>query len=241
MEVLSGQFEHVVYLDSDTINFVDEVDGEAVEAQLSEVYALEVYREEVRRAEQMILDKAIAFSFYAKEEEKLLPNLDTDSEEDSTLVLVEDTDMHDREAKPPPSCACCLSILHDKSTRRVLSCGHLYCTDCIATRCRMGVSDRSMVPAHCCRREIPSDYVKEALGSDFKTYEQFLKDKSWRSLDLQSDRDYANVVRENHGVQCPGCGVGVQLISGCNHITCLNGHEFCFLCCMKWKTCGCAT
>ncbi|ETI47349.1 hypothetical protein PPTG_11784 [Phytophthora nicotianae INRA-310] len=239
----TDHFEHAVYLDSDTIDFVDEVDGEAVEAQLAEVYALEVYREEIRRAEQVILDEAVARSFYAKEEHKLLNatdyDLDADSDDDSSLILVE---ISDAESKPPPNCISCVEPLEDKATRRVLSCGHLYCTNCIATRCRMGVLDRSMVPAHCCKREFPTDYVKEALNAvDFATYEQFLKDRDWRSLDLQSDRDYTNVVRQNHAVQCPGCGVGVQKVMGCNHMTCLNGHQFCFLCTSKWKTCACQT
>ncbi|KAG6977648.1 hypothetical protein JG688_00000156 [Phytophthora aleatoria] len=203
----ADQFEHVVYLNSDTIDFVDEVDGEAAEAQLAEVYALEVYREEICRAEQVILDEAVALSFYAKEENKLLhpadADLETYSDEDSALGLVE------IESKPPPNCTSCLTPLDDKAARRILTCGHLYCMNCIATRCRMGVRDRSMVPAHCCKREFPSDYVKEALDKvEFATYERFLKDKDWRSLDLQSDRDYAKVVRQNHAVQCPGCGVG---------------------------------
>ncbi|EGZ21650.1 hypothetical protein PHYSODRAFT_444883, partial [Phytophthora sojae] len=78
-----GPFEHVVYLNSDTIDFVDEVDEATVEAQLAEVYALEVYREEIRLAEQSRLDEAIALSFYAKEERKLLDPTDTSLETDS--------------------------------------------------------------------------------------------------------------------------------------------------------------
>ncbi|CAH0475000.1 unnamed protein product [Peronospora belbahrii] len=235
-ELASGdQFEHVVYLDSDTIEFVNEVNGVSVEAQLDEVYALEVYREEIRRAEQLILDEAVAMSLYAREESKLLHReLETDSEGD-TLSIYE-------ESKPPPKCTCCLAPLKDKSTCRTLVCGHLYCTKCIATRCRMGILDRSMVPAHCCKREFPSDYVLEALGAaEFEIYERYLKAKSWRSLDLQSDREYANVVRQNHAVQCPGCGVGVLKSTGCNHMKCLNGHEFCFVCAGKWKSCACVT
>ncbi|CAI5710252.1 unnamed protein product [Peronospora destructor] len=233
----ADQFEHVVYLDSDTIDFVDEVDEVSIEAQLADVYALEVYREEIRRAEQSILDEAVAMSLYATEEHKLLhPNaaeLDTDNEDDEILGV-------DEESKPPPNCTCCLASLEDKSTCRTLVCGHLYCTECIATRCRMGVRDRSMVPAHCCKQEFPTDYVLEVLGAaDFAIYEGFLKAKPWHSLDLQSDREYAKVVKQNHAVQCPGCGVGVQRSIGCSHMTCLNGHQFCYLCARKWKTCTC--
>ena len=87
MEVFASadQFEHVVHFDSDTIEFVDEVDEASVEAQLADVYALEAYREKIRRAEQSVLDEAVAMSLYAQEEHKLLhPNaeLDTDNEDD---------------------------------------------------------------------------------------------------------------------------------------------------------------
>ncbi|KAE9351486.1 hypothetical protein PF008_g5923 [Phytophthora fragariae] len=239
-----GPFEHVVYLNSDTIDFVDEVDDAAVEAQLADVYALEVYREEVRLAEQSFLDEAIALSFYAKEERKLLNptdvSLETDSEVGESLVIVELSDL-ETESKPPPVCTCCLASQVDESTQRILTCGHLYCTKCVVTRCRMGVRDRAMVPAHCCKREFPSEYVREALDAvEFQTYERFLKDKHWSTLDLQSDRDYARVVKQNSGVQCPGCGIGVQKSVGCNRMMCLNHHEFCFLCGSKWKTCSCS-
>ncbi|OWZ15723.1 hypothetical protein PHMEG_00010583 [Phytophthora megakarya] len=257
LESTADEFERVDLLDFEAVDYLDEIEGDQVGA--AEVYALEVYQEEIRRMEQIGLDQAVALSFYAKEEYKLLNpranGLKTDDEDD---VVVR--------------------------TYRTLSCGHLYCKKCIKIRCRMGVRDRSMVPAHCCKREFPSDYVNEALDAvefetyerflkekhwrsldlqsdleyaqiefpsdyvkealdavEFETYERFLKDKPWRSLDLQSDLEYAQMVKQNHGVQCPGCGVGVQKISGCNHMQCLNSHEFCFLCTREWKTCGCPT
>uniref|UniRef100_M4C3U0 RING-type domain-containing protein n=1 Tax=Hyaloperonospora arabidopsidis (strain Emoy2) TaxID=559515 RepID=M4C3U0_HYAAE len=233
----AGQFEYVMDRDSDTI---DNADGETDEVVLAEVYALEVYREEIRRAELLMLDEAVAMSFHSKDEHRLLnpdtSDLDSYSEDEGFVLVVDD----EEESKPPPNCTCCCTPVQNESNRRILSCGHLYCTKCIATRCRMGVRDRSMVPAHCCQREFPSDYVVEVLNAtELVTYERFLNEKPWSTLDLESDREYANVVQLNHAVQCPGCGVGVQKVSGCNHMTCLNGHQFCFLCTKKWKTCGC--
>lgn len=238
------QCEQVVLPQFDTL---EDGKGAAVtgDDQLADVFALEVYREEIRRAEQLALDEAVAKSLYAKEEQRLLrltdPDLDqTDSEDD--VVLVNFTDLQDElECKPPPSCTCCLALLGDIQARRTLPCGHLYCSKCVATRCRMGVRDRALVPAHCCKKEFPTDYVREALSAgEFGTYERFLKEKHWRNLDLESDREYSRVVRQHHGVQCPGCGVGVQKTIGCNRMMCLNHHEFCFLCGAQWKTCACS-
>ncbi|GMF32672.1 unnamed protein product [Phytophthora fragariaefolia] len=130
-------------------------------------------------AVQCNLDKAIALSFYAKDEYKLLNpvdttcSLETDSEGTESLVMVELSDL-EIESKPPPNCTCCLILHGDKSTQRVLTCGHLYCTKCVATRCRMDMRDRTMVPAQCCKRESPSDYVREALDAvEFETIAVF--------------------------------------------------------------------
>eukprot|EP00928_Gymnodinium_smaydae_P037996 TRINITY_DN26302_c0_g2_i1.p1 TRINITY_DN26302_c0_g2~~TRINITY_DN26302_c0_g2_i1.p1 ORF type:complete len:524 (-),score=65.68 TRINITY_DN26302_c0_g2_i1:54-1625(-) len=42
--------------------------------------------------------------------------------------------------------------------------------------------------------------------------------------------------------RCPSCTTYVNLRTGCNHMTCLCGHEFCFACLTSWmsgKTCDC--
>ncbi|KAI9905285.1 hypothetical protein PsorP6_014329 [Peronosclerospora sorghi] len=222
----------VASFESYPIDLIDAIDEDNVDDH----YVLEVYREEMRRAEQFYLDKAMAMSLYSMEEYELVSD-PTDGQE-----LASEHEHEADEAKPPPKCICCLTVVADRNLRRILLCGHIYCTQCILTRCRMGVRDRSMVPAHCCRREFPTDYVQEALSAvEFMTYERFLKEKPWRSLDLETDREYANVVGQIHAKQCPGCGIGVQKDGGCNHMTCLNGHQFCILCARVWKTCSCAT
>uniref|UniRef100_K3X158 RING-type domain-containing protein n=1 Tax=Globisporangium ultimum (strain ATCC 200006 / CBS 805.95 / DAOM BR144) TaxID=431595 RepID=K3X158_GLOUD len=226
---------HVLFA-SDALD-LDVETGPEYEAMLSEVYALELYREELRIAEQCELDTAIAFSLNDLEERKIWNPTQGSADEDEGKVA-----LHDQvEEKPAPSCACCLMKLDDASTRRMLPCGHLYCRKCVATRSSMGVRDRSLLPAHCCRKEFPIDYVKEVLPhADFALYERFIKEKHWKTLDLDSDREYARVVKSNGCVQCPGCGIGVSKIVGCNHMKCCNGHEFCYACGKVWKTCPCA-
>lgn len=141
------------------------------------------------------------------------------------------------------SCACCLASTDASGRRllRALPCGHRFCLPCIGTRSRLGLRDRSLLPAHCCRKEFPADYVKEALdSSEFALYERFVNEKHWSTLDLASDREYAQVAKQNGCMQCPGCGVAVLKISGCNHVSCLRGHAFCFTCGKIWKTCYCS-
>ncbi|PYI20440.1 hypothetical protein BO99DRAFT_456587 [Aspergillus violaceofuscus CBS 115571] len=38
---------------------------------------------------------------------------------------------------------------------------------------------------------------------------------------------------------CPRCGRLVELDSGCHHMICLCGVEFCYFCGRVWKTCRC--
>ena len=137
------------------------------------------------------------------------------------------------------SCVCCLARLEPPSWR-VLPCGHVYCLTCIGTRCKMGVQNRQLVPAHCCKMEFPIDYVKEVLTpADTAQYERFVQEKGWRNLDLNSDREYAQVVQQLQYKQCPVCGVGVEKISGCDWVKCLRGHGFCYRCGVA--TCDCSS
>lgn len=216
-------------------------DEDALERSLTDVYALEAQREELRRLEQFRLDEAIALSLNDVEVAKLLrrqPSGDTDSNSDSDSDTVAISDM---ECKRAPNCTCCLVELANERLRRPLPCGHLYCLHCITTRAGMGVRDRGLLPAHCCRKEFPIEYVKEALTPvDFEQYVRFLQEKHWTTLDLDSDREYAHSVKHNGCVQCPGCGVGVQRTSGCNRMRCHNSHEFCYGCGKQWKTCPCS-
>ncbi|KXT08387.1 hypothetical protein AC579_7305 [Pseudocercospora musae] len=39
--------------------------------------------------------------------------------------------------------------------------------------------------------------------------------------------------------RCPTCKAIVELNTGCNHITCRCGANFCYVCAAPWRTCGC--
>ncbi|RLN86767.1 hypothetical protein BBJ28_00003159 [Nothophytophthora sp. Chile5] len=104
---------------------------------------------------------------------------------------------------------------------RVVPCGHVFCQPCITKRCSLGLTDRAMVPAHCCGVEFPTEYVKDALGAlDFTTYARYLAERQWQQTSLRSDAEYAKTVQLLGGMQCPHCGIGVTRISGCEHMKC---------------------
>lgn len=44
---------------------------------------------------------------------------------------------------------------------------------------------------------------------------------------------------QNGVVNCPQCARMLSLLTGCNHITCVCGAEFCYLCGEHWPNCDC--
>lgn len=137
----------------------------------------------------------------------------------------------DDETDAAGECVACLSDITDPKDQFRGPCGHLYCAQCLTVMAKQSLEDRSLVPIRCCATEFPLDYVAKVLPiRSMATYKRFLNEKDWRSSNLKSDQDYAKLVKKVRGKQCPTCGIGVQKISGCNSITCLRGHRFCWAC-----------
>ena len=88
---------------------------------------------------------------------------------------------------------------------------------------------------------MPEEYVREALTrpGDYVKYQTLVKEKNWKILDLKSDAEYTATVNAVGAKQCPGCGIGVQRDFGCVHMTCPNGHQFCYTCLQRWGSCHC--
>lgn len=62
-----------------------------------------------------------------------------------------------------------------------------------------------------------------------------------RSLQCMSteDEDVIALAEESGWKRCPSCGQLVELLMGCNHMTCRCRHQFCYVCTAPWKTCRC--
>ncbi|RGP79527.1 e3 ubiquitin- ligase ari4 [Fusarium longipes] len=54
-----------------------------------------------------------------------------------------------------------------------------------------------------------------------------------------AEEDVWAAMDANQSVNCPECGIMVQLFEACNHMTCLCGAQFCYICGERWKLCAC--
>ncbi|KAG6967207.1 hypothetical protein JG687_00004408 [Phytophthora cactorum] len=147
---------------------------------------------------------------------------------------------HRKKMSPRANCVSC-AVKKDKDELRVAPCGHDYCQPCLLRMCRLALGNRALVPLRCCKKELPDDYVREALREprDYAKYQQLVREKDWKVSDLQSDAEYSATVRAMGAKQCPGCGIGVQRDFGCVHMACPNGHQFCYTCLRLWGSCNC--
>ncbi|RDA88377.1 hypothetical protein CP532_5557, partial [Ophiocordyceps camponoti-leonardi (nom. inval.)] len=53
------------------------------------------------------------------------------------------------------------------------------------------------------------------------------------------NKEFYKVATDNKWQRCKRCKRYIELNIGCNHITCLCGAEFCYICGVAWKTCYC--
>ena len=87
---------------------------------------------------------------------------------------------------------------------------------CPAENCKEGIVDMKMNPPQCrrCRRAFcPNCMMAHHTGS--------------------CDKNFNMHFREFR--KCPQCGISIQKIDGCNHITCRCSFNFCFVCMSAWN------
>ncbi|KAG1708652.1 hypothetical protein DVH05_022281 [Phytophthora capsici] len=137
-------------------------------------------------------------------------------------------------------CVSC-SLKKGKNELKVAPCGHFYCKACLLVMSRLALGNRALVPLRCCKKELPDDYVRDVLAGpeEYAKYQKLMLEKDWKTSDLESDAEYTATVRALGAKQCPGCGIGVQRDFGCVHMTCPNGHQFCYTCLAFWGSCNC--
>jgi hypothetical protein len=54
-----------------------------------------------------------------------------------------------------------------------------------------------------------------------------------------AEEDVWATMDKNKTVNCPGCGRMIELLEACNHLTCVCGKQFCYICGQFWLSCNC--
>ncbi|KAK6083493.1 IBR finger domain-containing protein [Seiridium cupressi] len=167
-----------------------------------------------------------------------------------------------------------------------LSCGHLYCEQCLEGYVKTSLGSGAQFPPRCCNQEIPSFIISSTLRSPetrIKYYTRLLEDGTPNKT-YCSNADCGRFISPRHiaagNARCPYCeqttcadckGKGhagpcaedagtaqllalgktegwqrcnacqsmVQRTSGCSHMSCWCGSDFCYTCGSAWDTCSC--
>ncbi|KAF5543883.1 e3 ubiquitin ligase ARI4 [Fusarium mexicanum] len=105
------------------------------------------------------------------------------------------------------------------------------------------IHDRLYCHANNCAAFIPPDRNGHCLLCDTHTCrgcgEQAHPGQPCR--EGAAEEDVWATMDANHTVNCPGCGRMIELSEACNHMTCVCGQGFCFICGEIWRTCNCPT
>jgi hypothetical protein len=116
-------------------------------------------------------------------------------------------------------------------------CQHNYCRKCIQRLCEISLKNRFLIPLRCCKHEIPDEYIQNSVPLDILAKYSSLKQEVCMPVsdELKQDDAYKQMVSYFGWKLCPKCGIGVERIDGCTHMTCPCGHEFCYQCCADFK------
>ncbi|KAF5659001.1 e3 ubiquitin ligase ARI4 [Fusarium heterosporum] len=92
-----------------------------------------------------------------------------------------------------------------------------------------------------CAAFIPPDCKGDCLLCDSRTCTDcFAKAHPKRPCERgEVEEDVWESMDRNHIVNCPGCGRMIQLKEACNHMRCVCGQHFCYICGEIWRQCAC--
>ncbi|KAK0761166.1 hypothetical protein N5P37_006112 [Trichoderma harzianum] len=107
-----------------------------------------------------------------------------------------------------------------------------------------GTPNRTYCHQPACSAFIPSQFIQGDVATCIKCRSETCTICKGQSHDDHCPEDAATlevlrIAKENGWQRCYSCHRLVDLSTGCNHITCRCGAQFCYVCGAQWKTCRC--
>jgi hypothetical protein len=149
-----------------------------------------------------------------------------------------------KDSRQVRTCVACMKDIENCSFKK-FPCSHVYCDECFTELVNASLSDISLIPIRCCKKDAPQEWVVSALLQNHDGLSRYLEVRESQSTSYVAkilDPEYEKTVIDLGLKVCPKCRRGVEKSDGCIHITCLCRHEFCYTCGANWiptRECTC--
>ncbi|KAJ5995434.1 hypothetical protein N7481_002411 [Penicillium waksmanii] len=156
-----------------------------------------------------------------------------------TMFLIS---MQDEQLYPP---RCCNEPVKPKSLLQILDFDQIRAFD--EKVIEYSAKDRLYCFEPTCSKFIPKTAIHQEIATCpacKKQTHELCRSPVHPGVDCPMDealQSLLKVAKKQKWKRCPKCHAMVSLSSGCAHIWCRCGHEFCYECKKVWKTCKCPT
>ncbi|QDS67547.1 hypothetical protein FKW77_002625 [Venturia effusa] len=145
-------------------------------------------------------------------------------------------------------CVSCSLVFDDIYT--VDLCGdHVWCINCALDQFTAATGDIELFPVNCCGKDhvlalqavqylLPLRVVQLystkliEYTTERKKYEAFGSHKCKIKPEMMVE--LPPYTKDSRFKQCPGCKTPVELRDACNHMSCVCGYQYCFVCLLDW-------
>ncbi|KAK9711012.1 hypothetical protein K7432_008096 [Basidiobolus ranarum] len=140
---------------------------------------------------------------------------------------------------------CCNNVIDSNVAHQVLS--NNYLQEYLQAWLEFSTEDKLYCPTPTCSKfnEIPSRGISDGcINCKYCGCKICITCKNYAHVEEDCPEDLGtktvlDLASQQHWQRCTKCRNLVELRSGCYHITCTCGNEFCYLCGTRWKGCQC--
>lgn len=136
-----------------------------------------------------------------------------------------------------PECTVCYN-----ETKNKLYCDHYLCEDCKKSITKKPVPGEEIIPPKCpiCATLIDVDYYDFPDAQEIKLKQYFMCCEECEkiftdTISCSAEKNKKCGGCRNYDVKtCPDCFKSIMKDRGCNHMICVCGYHFCWICLEKW-------